>query len=142
MARRSSARRASKSKSRAIVVRAPSQKAPVVNVRMAAPKKVKHRRGHAAGGNLQKQMQYAAAGGWGVGMIEKSFPNLPTLPVVGKKGAIALAVYFFGKGRGELVKSIGIVAAGIAGYEYATTGKVTGTVMGDVARQVGVARQT
>jgi len=78
-----------------------------------------------------------AIGGFAVGYIEKQFPNLPTLPVVGKKGAIAVAVYFL-KPKNKILRDIGFAAACLAGYEFGTTGKISGAA----ASQVGVVRQT
>src|SRR5271154_6314919 len=80
---------------------APRAPATIVKYRTrAAPKKKHHRRHAGAGkGNLQKTMTGAAVGGFLIGFIEKQFPTLPVLPVVGKKGAIALAAYVVaGKG--------------------------------------------
>jgi len=64
-----------------------------------------------------------------VGFIEKSFPNLPTLPIVGKKGAIAIASHFL-KGKHPIIGDIGKAAAAIAGYELGKLGTVSGDVMG------------
>jgi hypothetical protein len=71
-----------------------------------------------------------AVGGFAVGFIEKSFPQLPTLPLVGKKGAIAIAAYFL-RGKHPIIQDIGMAAAAISGYELGSTGKVSGDVMGD-----------
>lgn len=73
-------------------------------------------------------------GGYAVGFIEKTFPNLPTIPLVGRKGTIALAAYFL-HGKHPLVADIGLAAAAISGYEFGSTGHVTGDVMG-VASQM------
>ncbi len=122
--------------------RAPSPK-PIIIRQRAAPVKKKHhgRRHHAGKGNLQKTMTGAAVGGFLIGFIEKQFPTLPTLPVVGKKGAIALVAYIVASKGGQIgavARDVATVAAGIAGYEYGSTGKVTG----DVVRQVsGLASQ-
>lgn len=70
-------------------------------------------------------MMGVGLGGFAYGMIEKSFPSLPTLPIVGKSGTVALAVYFFG-GSNELINDIGIAAAAIAGYSLGKTGVVSG----------------
>jgi hypothetical protein len=35
-----------------------------------------------------------AAGAVAVGFIEKQFPTMPTLPVLGKKGTIAAVAYY------------------------------------------------
>lgn len=93
--------------------------------------------------SLQKEMVAAAIGGYVIGFIEKQFPTLPTLPVVGKKGAIAGIGYALaGKGGtiGKIARDVAMVAAGLAGYEYGSTGKVTGDE--SVVRQVsGIAAQ-
>lgn len=75
-------------------------------------------------------MQNMALGGFAVGIVEKSFGDkLPSLPVVGRKGAIALGVYFFNPKSG-LIRDLGVAAATLAGYEFGKTGTVTGDVMG------------
>jgi hypothetical protein len=66
-----------------------------------------------------------AIGGFAYGIIEKSFPSLPTLPIVGKSGTVAIAVYFMG-GNNELINDIGIAAAAIAGYSLGKSGVVSG----------------
>lgn len=67
-------------------------------------------------------------GGAALGYIEKTFPSIPTLPVIGRKGTIALACYYFSKGKGGhgLVRDIAIAASSIAGYELGSTGKISG----------------
>lgn len=71
-------------------------------------------------------------GGFGVGFLEKTFGDkIPTLPVVGKKGAIAIAAYYFADSKRGWVEDVGIAAAALAGYEFGTTGKITGSVMGE-----------
>lgn len=65
-------------------------------------------------------------GGFGVGFIEKNFGDkLPSLPVVGTKGAIAIGCYLFGA-KHPLVRDVGIAAAAMAGYQFAKEGKVSG----------------
>lgn len=76
-----------------------------------------------------------AVGGFAVGFIEKSFPNLPSLPLVGKKGAIALAAYFL-RGKHPVIQDVGKAAAAISGYEFGKTGVISGDVMGGVAAQM------
>jgi hypothetical protein len=75
-----------------------------------------------------------AIGGFGVGFVEKTFGDkLPSLPFVGRKGAIALGCYFLG-GRHPIIADIGLAAAAISGYEFGTTGKISGvygSVLGD-----------
>lgn len=96
------------------------------------PIKTRHRRRHGGGGGggftrsaKGKRMVGVAIGGFGYGIIEKSFPTLPTLPIVGKAGTVAIAAYFFG-GTNELVNDIGIAAAAIAGYQLGKEGAISG----------------
>lgn len=73
-------------------------------------------------------------GGYAVGFIEKTFPNLPTIPIVGRKGTIAAIAYFL-HGKHPLVADVGLAAAAISGYEFGSTGHISGDVMG-VASQM------
>lgn len=78
----------------------------------------------------------AGLGGAIFGYLEKTFPNLPTLPIVGRSGTIAVAAYFIAKqggmGHAGIVKDVGIAAAVITGYQLGKTGKVSGdSVVGD-----------
>lgn len=66
-----------------------------------------------------------AIGGLAYGFIERSFPSMPTLPLVGKSGTVALAVYFLG-GQNDILNDIGVAAAAIAGYSLGKTGVVSG----------------
>jgi hypothetical protein len=87
----------------------------------------------------QASMQSHAVGGFVYGIVEKNFgAQLPTLPLVGRAGSIALACYFFGKGKGGLVADVGKAAAVIAGYQFGTTGKISGEIPSQVR---GVAAQ-
>jgi hypothetical protein len=87
-----------------------------------------------------------AFGGFALGFINKSFPSLPTLPIVGRSGTIALGAYLLGKhggmGFNGIVRDVAMAGAAVAGYELGTTGKVSGDVDGDLAPQVsGIAAQ-
>lgn len=67
-----------------------------------------------------------AMGGFGVGFIEKHWGDkIPTIAGIGRKGAIALGVYIL-KPKQKLLQDIGLAAACLAGYEFATTNKVSG----------------
>lgn len=68
-------------------------------------------------------------GGFAVGWIEKTFPSLPSLPFIGRKGAIAVAAYFL-HGKHPLITDVGLAAAAISGYELGSQGHITGDVMG------------
>lgn len=84
------------------------------------------------------------------GFVTKSFPQLPTLPIIGRAGTIALAAHYAGKHMGgsigSLLRDLSLAAAAIAGNELGATGKVSGDddgVYGDIPSQVrGVASQT
>lgn len=84
----------------------------------------------------------AGIGGYIFGFIETKFPNLPTLPVVGRAGTIAIACHFLRKqggfGHGTLVRDVGNAAAVIAGYQLGKTGKISGD---DVDGQDDLAQQ-
>jgi hypothetical protein len=128
------------------IIRIPTaQKAPIINVRApSAPSKRKgtrRRGGKSAGGSLTKDSAIAAAlGGLALGFIEKTFPNMPTVPVLGKKGTVVLACLFLGK-KIPYSKEIGLVAAGLAGYELGKDGRVSGDDDYVVPQVRGVAAQ-
>lgn len=78
-----------------------------------------------------------ALGGFIYGYIEKNVPQVPTLPLIGKSGTIALAMYFLGGKSPGIMADVGNAASVIAGYSFGSTGKVSG-----VASQVsGLAAQ-
>jgi hypothetical protein len=87
----------------------------------------------------------SAIGGAALGFLEKTFPNIPTVPLIGKKGTVAIVAYFLHKRGGfggHLVRDIGLAAAVLAGYQLGKEGRVDGDVMGDLAPQVsGIASQ-
>lgn len=66
-----------------------------------------------------------AIGGLAYGFVEKQFPNLPTMPMLGKSGTVAAAMYFLNPSN-NILKDMGIAAAAIAGYQLGATGKVSG----------------
>lgn len=64
-------------------------------------------------------------GGAAVGFLEKTFPNLPTLTFLGKKGTIAAAAYLLRR-QIPYAREIAISAAAISGYEFGKEGRVSG----------------
>ncbi len=125
--------------------------APVIKVsapRAAPVKHHKRRRAHSGGGGSGKfgsatgamtptKSGSLALGGFIYGFIEKNFPQIPTLPVIGKSGAIAIIAYFAGGKSAGIIADVGNAASVIAGYSFGSTGKVSG-----LAPQVsGVAAQ-
>jgi hypothetical protein len=127
---------------------------PVIRVQTSAPRaaKTKRRRsrgrskGGGGGGLSFNHMAATAFGGFAMGFINKSFPSLPTLPIIGRSGTIALGAWFLAKHMGHgtsgLLRDVAMAGAAVAGFELGTTGKVSGDVDGDIAPQVsGIAAQ-
>ena len=87
----------------------------------------------------------SAIGGAVLGFIEKKFPTIPTVPVVGRAGTIAIVAYFLsrrgGGMGGTLMRDIALAGAVVAGYQLGSTGKVAGDVDGDDLLS-GLAAQT
>jgi hypothetical protein len=90
----------------------------------------------------------AGLGGAGLGLIEKMFPTLPTVPLIGRAGTIALGAYFIARRGhgGGILRDVALAAAAVAGYQLGKTGTISGDVMGDVMGEVapqvsGVAAQ-
>jgi len=133
------------------IIRAPAPQ--VITIR--EPTRQRRRRAGGGGGSKQKRrgrrskgggnsnalsqnnLIGAGIGGFGFGLIIKNFPQLPTIPLVGKAGTVAILA-LIAKGKIPYAKEIGIAAASIAGYQLGTEGHV----LGDVAPQVhGIAAQ-
>lgn len=76
-----------------------------------------------------------------LGFLEKSFPNIPTIPLLGKAGTIAVGAYFLSKRGGmggPILRDVSLAAASIAGYQLGHDGRISG----DIADQVhGIASQ-
>jgi hypothetical protein len=144
------AKRKTKSKSsgaRTVVVRERASAPVIIRAPRAAPVKHHKRRrgvshgggkfGSATGAMTPTKSGSLALGGFIYGFIEKNFPQIPTLPVIGKSGAIAIIAYFAGGKSAGIIADVGNAASVIAGYSFGSTGKVSG-----LAPQVsGVAAQ-
>lgn len=111
----------------------PRQAAPIIRVNVprarSAPKAKRrsHRRASSGGGGqLKDRMTKAAIGGAVVGYIEKSGIAIPTVPMLGRAGSLALAAYFLGGKSPGVMQDVAIGAAVIAGYELAKDGKISG----------------
>lgn len=145
--RRTKSRRATTSVVRVAPTRA---SAPIINVRApSAPAKRKgggrRRSSSRSGGSGIQSLVKTGMGGFGFGFVEKQFPNLPTLPVVGRAGTICLIAHYMG-GRFPFAHQIAHAAAAIAGYQLGSTGKINGEDDGGgydpIAHQVrGIAAQ-
>jgi hypothetical protein len=126
--------------------------APVIRIQaprsIAAPKKkTHHRRRSASAMGSGKTLIGTAVGGAVLGFIEKQFPTLPTVPLLGRAGTIAVAAHFLSKQGGQtsgILRDVALAGAAIAGYQLGKEGKVSGDddVSGDIAQQVrGIASQ-
>lgn len=87
-------------------------------------------------------MAATAFGGFALGFVDKNFPTLPTLPLIGRAGTIAVGAYLLGKFgglRSGLVRDVALAGAAVAGYEMGKDGKVVGEVMGVPPQVAGIA---
>lgn len=130
------------------IVRVPAPRTSAPIIRVSAPRAPKAKRRSRRGGSPAKQSENrivkAAIGGAAFGFIEKSFPNLPTIPMLGRAGTIAAAAYFLRGKLPAIAQDVGVAAAAIAGYQLGKEGKISGDdyVDGDIAPQVnGIAAQ-
>ena len=134
----------------AIIVR---ERSPAPIVRVSAPRahpvKAKHKRrksgggggrsiGSATGAMSGTKSGSLALGGFIYGYLEKNVTQIPTLPLIGKSGAIALIAYFMGGKNPGIIADIGNAASVIAGYSFGSTGRVSGLSpgVGGVAAQI------
>jgi len=119
----------------------PRASAPVIireRVAAAKPKKQKRhsRRGHGGGAGEPIQM---SIGGFLVGILDKQGTNIPTVPMLGRAGTLALGLHFLGRQfKSKMVNNAALAAAAIAGYELGRDGSISGSVLGGggVAAQV------
>lgn len=141
-----------KSRTQTVVVSQPKPPSPIIRVSAprAAPITRRRRRSggsRVSGGGSPKSLMGAAIGGAVFGFIEKQWgARIPTIPVLGRAGTVALICHFIGKqggmGRSPLVRDVGMAAAVIAGYQLGGTGKIAGDdvdgmdVVGDMAQQI------
>jgi hypothetical protein len=78
------------------------------------------------------------AGGAAVGWIEKTWgEKLPILPIIGRKGAIALGAYYL-RSSFPFAADVARAGAAIAGYQFGHDGSISGEddEVGSVAREV------
>lgn len=117
-----------------VVVVTPPPAAPITRRRRSSGgvshrKKTRRRRSSSSigvgGGGYHNKMIATGLGGLIYGFIEKTWPNMPTIPILGKSGTIAGIAYFLGP-RHQIVRDVGIAAAAIAGYSFGKTGAVSG----------------
>lgn len=114
----------------------PAYRPPAPVIRIAAPRAIQTRapkrrtRARIGGGgtSLKNRMIAGAIGGAALGFIEKSgfAANLPTIPLIGRKGTIALAAYYLGGQKPGILQDIALAAAILAGNELGRDGKISG----------------
>lgn len=76
-------------------------------------------------------MQYVAAGGLVLGLVEKSgiADSLPTIPLLGKTGTLAAALYAWsrwGGGKSRLWRDLAAGATAVAAYQLGKEGSISG----------------
>lgn len=125
-------------KTTALVVRsAPPHARPPQTIVVRAPRAaVKHKKPHrrSSGKSSEKVLMSLCIGGLALGFFDKSgtsFP-IPTIPILGKAGTIAVIAHVFGKGKAGMVTDIRNAAAVVASYEFGKDGKVSGDVAGEL----------
>lgn len=68
-----------------------------------------------------------ALGGAAFALIEKMGPTIPTLPILGRAGSVAVAAYFFGgKSKAGIARDICLAASTLAAYQLMHDGKIAG----------------
>lgn len=92
----------------------------------------KHPRHHGGGGRglsgfVSNDRIGKVVGALAVGFLEKQglMQQLPALPLIGRKGTIALAAYMLG-GKSKLANDICDAALILAAHEFGSTGSITG----------------
>ena len=95
-------------------------------------KKAKHhaRRAVGAKASLTKTLGGIALAAGLIGLAEKSglMDKLPTVPMIGKKGVVALGAFAIVKyaGGGEIVRDIAVAATALATYQLGKENKIDG----------------
>jgi hypothetical protein len=66
-----------------------------------------------------------AIAGYILGHVDKMGTVIPTIPILGRAGTLAVALHFFGP-KGGIWQDAAIAAAAVAGYEMGKTGTISG----------------
>ncbi len=116
-----------KTASRQIIYRpAPAPKVQVVRVSSPKPAKRAKRRASGGGGG-GAPIHYIAAGGLALGLLEKADLGLPTIPLLGKTGTLALGLYVYSRmSKSRLARDLASGAAAVAAYQLARDGGISG----------------
>lgn len=116
------------------VYRAPAPAAPVIRVSAPRPVKAPRKRrssggGGGGGGGGNKNLIGVVVAAGLVGMLKKSgvLDKIPSLPVVGRIGALAIGAHFWAKnGGGSLARDISLAAGSVAAYQMGSNGSIDG----------------
>lgn len=88
---------------------------------------------------MQRLFEFAI-GGAIFGFAEKQFGGqLPTIPLLGRKGSITAAAYFMSKGKsGGIIRDVALAGAVLSGYDLGSSGAIHGEVVPQIS---GIAAQ-
>jgi hypothetical protein len=108
---------------RPIVIRAP-----------AAPARRPRRRSGGGGGGIfgsgsATNLGAIALAAAVIGLAENAgiMSKLPEIPLVGRKGALAIGAYYYSRhGGGKLARDVALAAAALSGYELGKVGSISG----------------
>jgi len=81
--------------------------------------------GKSTAAGYQGRLIATAGAGFAYAIVEKNFPDIPIVPMIGKSGTIAIACYLFGRNN-HYIRDVGIAAAVLAGYSFGKDGKISG----------------
>lgn len=137
-------KRSTASAAKIIRVGAPRAAAPIIRVSAprAAPAKRRRRGGRRRsssmglgfGGGVVGSLVPKVIGGAAYGFVVKQgwVDKLPSIPIVGRTGAAAIALQYFSRhGGGQLAANAASAAAYIAGYQLGTEGAIHGDASPD-----------
>lgn len=116
------------------VYRAPPAQSSSPVIRISTPKPAKAPRRRSSGGaggaqSHQKNLVGVIVGAGLIGMLKKSgtLDKIPSLPVVGRIGALAIGAHFWAKnGGGALARDVSLAAGAIAAYQMGSNGSIDG----------------
>lgn len=118
---------------RTTYVTAPRAPAPIVRVSMPKPAQTKrrHHKRHGGGsGGLGTTLGGAAVAAGMIGLAENTglIDKLPEVPMIGRKGSVALLAYAWAKwgNGGQIARDVAIAAATLAAYQLGKEKKITG----------------
>lgn len=130
MAKKSTARAKPSNLARVIPINQGPRNITITAPRPAAPpKKTTHRPKGGGGGGGAFDLVTPAAAGYLLGYIDKNPGTIPTIPMLGRAGTLALGCYMFrkhGSIAGVSLIELAKIFAGIAMYEFQKEGSISG----------------